>query len=151
MDFNLIKPPLLKEDAKGKIVLLVMDGLGGLPLTPDGKTELETAKTPNMDKLASQAELGLHHSVPFGITPGSGQAHLGLFGYDPVEYEIGRGVLSALGIDFDLGPNDVAARGGNFCTVDETVLLRIDALGVFPQKKDNAYAICLRKRLICLV
>jgi 2,3-bisphosphoglycerate-independent phosphoglycerate mutase len=116
MDFEFIKP-LLLEDQKSKIVLLVMDGLGGLPLTPDGKTELETAKKPNMNALAKYSILGLHHSVPFGITPGSGQAHLGLFGYDPVKYEIGRGVLSALGVDFDLGPNDVAARG-NFCTVD---------------------------------
>ena len=84
MDFQFIKP-LLKEDAKGKIVMLVMDGLGGLPLTPEGKTELETANTPNMDALAAKSALGLHHSVPFGITPGSGQAHLGLFGYDPVK------------------------------------------------------------------
>jgi len=84
--------------------MLVMDGLGGLPLTPEGKTELETAHKPNMDALAEKSSLGLHHSVPYGITPGSGQAHLGLFGYDPVKYEIGRGVLSALGVDFDLGP-----------------------------------------------
>ena len=116
MDFNLIKP-LLNPDVKSKIVLLVMDGLGGLPIVEGGKTELETAKTPNMDALAAKSILGLHHSVPFGITPGSGQAHLGLFGYDPIKYEIGRGVLSALGVDFELGPNDVAARG-NFCTVD---------------------------------
>lgn len=117
MDFDVIKP-LLKEEATGKIVMLVMDGLGGLPLTADGKTELETAITPNMDALASRSSLGLHHSVPYGITPGSGQAHLGLFGYDPIKYEIGRGVLSALGVDFELGSNDIAARG-NFCTVDE--------------------------------
>lgn len=116
MDFEFLKP-LLKEEAKGKVVLLVMDGLGGLPLSPEGKTELETANTPNMDALAAKSVLGLHHTTPFGITPGSGQAHLALFGYDPVKYEIGRGVLSALGVDFDLGPHDVAARG-NFCTVD---------------------------------
>lgn len=116
MNFDLLKP-LFKEDANGKIVLLVMDGLGGLPITPGGPTELEAAHKPNMDALAARSVLGLHHSVPYGITPGSGQAHLGLFGYDPVKYEIGRGVLSALGVDFELGPNDVAARG-NFCTVD---------------------------------
>lgn len=145
MDFNLIKP-LLKEDAKGKIVLLVMDGLGGLPLTPDGKTELETAVTPNMDKLASQAELGLHHSVPFGITPGSGQAHLGLFGYDPVEYEIGRGVLSALGIDFDLGPNDVAARG-NFCTVDENGVITDRRAGRIPTEEGQRLCNLLKEKI----
>lgn len=133
MQFDLIKP-LLKEDAKGKIVMLVMDGLGGLPLTPDGKTELESARTPNMDKLAGEAELGLHHSVPYGITPGSGQAHLGLFGYDPIQYEIGRGVLSALGIDFDLGPNDVAARG-NFCTVDENGVITDRRAGRIPTEE----------------
>lgn len=116
MDFEFLKP-LFNEDAKGKIVLLVMDGLGGLPIVEGGKTELEAANTPNMDALAARSNLGLHHSVPYGVTPGSGQAHLGLFGYDPVKYEIGRGVLSALGVDFDLGPNDLAARG-NFCTVD---------------------------------
>ena len=128
MDFQFIKP-LLKEDAKGKIVMLVMDGLGGLPLNPDGKTELETALTPNMDALAAKSCLGLHHSVPYGITPGSGQAHLGLFGYDPVKYEIGRGVLSALGVDFDLGPNDVAARGNRFAGIADAARADCRAAG----------------------
>ncbi len=145
MNFELIKP-LLKEDAKGKIVMLVMDGLGGLPLTPDGKTELETAKTPHMDQLAKEAELGLHHSVPFGITPGSGQAHLGLFGYDPVKYEIGRGVLSALGIDFDLGPNDVAARG-NFCTVDENGVITDRRAGRIPTEEGQRLCNLLKEKI----
>jgi len=100
-----------------KIILLVMDGLGGLPR--DGRTELETAATPHMDALAAEGVCGLHEPVGTGITPGSGPSHLALFGYDPVKYEVGRGVLSALGIRFDLQPEDVAARG-NFCTVDET-------------------------------
>lgn len=100
-----------------KIVLLVADGLGGLPLQAGGKTELETAQTPNLDALAAHGVLGLSTPVLPGITPGSGPGHLGLFGYDPLQFQIGRGVLEGLGIDFDLGPNDVAIRG-NFCTLD---------------------------------
>jgi 2,3-bisphosphoglycerate-independent phosphoglycerate mutase len=100
-----------------KIVLLVADGLGGLPQKPGGKTELETARTPHLDELARRGVLGLSIPVLPGIAPGSGPGHLGLFGYDPLQYNIGRGVLEALGIDFELGPNDVAIRG-NFCTLD---------------------------------
>ncbi len=99
-----------------KIVLLVMDGLGGLP-GQNGLTELEAARTPNLDALASAGMCGLSTPVGAGITPGSGPGHLGLFGYDPLAWDIGRGVLEALGIDFALGPSDLAARG-NFCTVD---------------------------------
>lgn len=107
----------LIEPAKTKMVLLVMDGLGGLPRERGGKTELETAFTPNMDALAGRSALGLSVPVAPGVTNGSGPGHLALFGYDPIEYEIGRGALEALGVDFDLYPDDVAARG-NFCTID---------------------------------
>src|ERR687897_557755 len=100
---------------QSKIVLLVADGLGGLPIEPGGPTELEAASTPNLDALVAGNVCGLSVPVAPGITPGSGPGHLGLFGYDPLRYSIGRGVLEALGIDFDLGPDDVAARG-NFCT-----------------------------------
>lgn len=99
----------------GKIVMLILDGLGGLPLAPGGKTELETAQTPHMDRLAAEGSTGLHIPIRPGVEPGSGPAHLSLFSFDPVKYEIGRGVLEAMGIGFDLGPNDLAARG-NFAT-----------------------------------
>ncbi len=117
MDFKFLKDNELVVPAQTKIAMIVMDGLGGLPMEPGGKTELESARKPNLDALAAQSALGLAYPVAPGITPGSGPGHLGIFGYDPVQFEIGRGVLEALGIDFDLGPNDVAARG-NFCTVD---------------------------------
>ena len=105
-----------------KIVLLVIDGLGGLPSPDTGKTELESADTPNLDKLAAKGTCGLIDPVSPGITPGSTPGHLALFGYNPVSFNIGRGVLEAMGIDFDLQPNDIAARG-NFCTVDEAGLV----------------------------
>jgi len=105
-----------------KIVLLVIDGLGGLPDLATGKTELETASTPNLDRLAAEGICGLSDPVAPGITPGSAPGHLALFGYDPVTCNIGRGVLEAVGVDFDLKPGDVAARG-NFCSVDAAGLI----------------------------
>jgi 2,3-bisphosphoglycerate-independent phosphoglycerate mutase len=109
----------LREPNGSKIILLVADGLGGLPLEPGGKTELESARTPNLDACVREGVCGLSIPVLPGITPGSGPGHLGLFGYDPLEHRIGRGILEALGIHFQVGPRDVAARG-NFCTVDNT-------------------------------
>ena len=100
-----------------RIVLLVMDGLGGLPHPETGKTELESARKPNLNRIARESICGLTDPVSPGITPGSAPGHLAIFGYDPVQYLIGRGVLEALGIDAELKPDDIAARG-NFCTVD---------------------------------
>ena len=108
----------LIQSAHTRIVMLIMDGLGGLPRERGGKTELETAGTPNMDNLAEQSSLGLTIPVDPGITPGSGPSHLALFGYDPRQYEIGRGAMEALGVDFELCPDDLAARG-NYCTVND--------------------------------
>lgn len=117
---DLIRPLVVSNTTK--IVLLSLDGLGGLPSPATGRSELETARIPNLNALAAEAACGLLRHVAPGITPGSGPGHLGLFGYDPLEYQVGRGVLEALGIEFDLRPGDVAARG-NFCTVDDQGLI----------------------------
>ena len=111
--FKLIKN--LKQPSDEKIVMLVLDGLGGLP--KNGKTELEAANTPNLDSLAGDSDTGLMNPLLPGITPGSGPGHLSLFGYDPLEYIIGRGILSALGVKFPIQDGDFAARV-NFATID---------------------------------
>jgi len=109
--------PALIQPAASKLVLVVLDGLGGLPRTPDGLTELETARTPELDRFAIEGLTGLSEAVGPGITPGSGPGHLALFGYDPVASNIGRGALSALGLGLRLDPGDLAVRL-NFCTLD---------------------------------
>lgn len=105
---------------ENKLLLVILDGLGGLPVNK--KTELDTAQTPNLDKLASTGEYGLSHPVSRGITPGSGPAHLSLFGYDPFKYKIGRGILEALGIGIKVGHNDIAVRG-NFASHKNGIII----------------------------
>lgn len=115
MDLELLRSLVVPNTTR--LVLLSADGLGGLPHPGTGQSELESARLPNLHALAGRSACGLLRHVAPGITPGSGPGHLGLFGYDPLRYRVGRGVLEALGIDFELRAGDVAARG-NFCTVD---------------------------------
>jgi len=137
----------ISRPSSSKIVLLVLDGLGGLPSLETGKTELETAKTPNLDKLAAKGVCGLSDPVGPGITPGSAPGHAALFGYDPVSSDIGRGVLEAVGIDFKLQSKDVAARG-NFCSVDEDGLITDRRAGRIATEKSTELCQLLDKQVI---
>ncbi len=139
---SLVSELKLKND--NKIVMLVADGLGGLPIEPGGPTELEAAKTPNLDALAKQGVQGLSIPIAPGITPGSGPGHLGLFGYDPVKYLIGRGALEATGVGFKLGPKDVAVRC-NFCTLDAEGNITDRRAGRIPTEESGPLAIKLRQ------
>ncbi|MGO8820274.1 MAG: 2,3-bisphosphoglycerate-independent phosphoglycerate mutase [Desulfomonilaceae bacterium] len=124
----------LTQSGYTKAILLVMDGLGGLPREVGGPTELEAAFTPNMDRLAREGSVGLVNTVGIGITPGSGPGHFGLFGYDPLEHLIGRGVLEAVGIGLSLTEQDVAARG-NLCTVDQDGFITDRRAGRIPTEE----------------
>ncbi len=141
MELNLIRK--LIKSSNTKIVFLVIDGLGGLQRKSTNLTELETANIPNLDSLVSEGICGLHQPVGSGITPGSGPGHLSLFGYDPVKYQVGRGVLAALGINFNLKMNDVAARG-NFCTVDKDGIILDRRAGRISTDKNNDLCKLLR-------
>src|SRR4030042_2644791 len=119
---------------ESKLVMVVMDGIGGLPVR--GKTELETAKTQNLNRFTPKAVCGLIDPISYGIPPGSGPSHLALFGYDPFQYEIGRGVMEALGIDIPLSKDDLAVRG-NFATVDEKGIIVDRRAGRIPTEKNK--------------
>jgi len=132
-----LQEEILKEvtvKTPSKIVLLVIDGVGGIPV--EGRTELEAAHRPNLDRLASEGICGLTDPVYPGITPGSGPGHLALFGYDPLRYEIGRGVLEALGIGMELAPGEVVARA-NFATLDQKGLVLDRRAGRIPTERNE--------------
>ena len=142
MDLDLARR--LHRPADSKILWLVLDGLGGLPHPDSGLSELETAHTPHLDALAGESALGLSMPVGYGITPGSGPGHLALFGYDPLQFDIGRGVLEATGIGFPLEPTDVAARG-NFCTLAGDGTIRDRRAGRLPSEQSAAIVERLRR------
>jgi len=128
--------PDIVDSTPSKIVMLVVDGLGGAPHPDTRRSELETARLPNLDSLARESSGGMTVPVLPGVAPGSGPGHLALFGYDPLRYYIGRGVLEALGIDAPLGDGDVAARG-NFCTIDSNGLLTDRRAGRIPTEENR--------------
>ena len=135
----------LARTTESKILLLVCDGIGGFP-GPDGRTELETARKPNLDRLARQGSLGLMTPVRAGITPGSGPGHLALFGYDPIANLVGRGVLDILGTGVDLRPGDIAARL-NFCTTDAEGRITDRRAGRIPTAEGEKRVALLNQRL----
>ena len=144
MELDLIRR--LSQPADTKVILCVLDGLGGMPGLR-GRTELEEANTRNLDRLVAEGSIGRTLPVGFGITPGSGPGHMALFGYDPLVYEIGRGALESTGIGFEIGPDDIAARG-NLCTLDGAGLITDRRAGRLPTEQTEA--ICAQLQTITL-
>lgn len=137
-------PDSLVKPASSKLLLCVLDGLGDIPGPSNQRTPLEAARSPHLDQLASEGTSGLFHPVAAGVTPGSGPGHLALFGYDPITYQVGRGVLSALGVGFDLQAGDLAARL-NFCTLDKSNCITDRRAGRIPTERNRALIERLRK------
>lgn len=144
MDSEFIDRLIVKNDQK--IIFLIMDGLGGLPQSSDGQTELEAAKTPNLDCLAASGTCGLLDPVGYGVTPGSGPAHFALFGYDPIKYNVGRGLLSAAGLNFPMTEGDFYMRA-NFATVDDQGLITDRRAGRLATEKNEAICRKLQEKI----
>lgn len=148
----MIDPAALSEELiekqGGKILLVIMDGVGDIPDAETGRTPLETAKTPNLDSIAPAASLGLAYAIGRGITPGSGPAHMSLFGYDPTAHRIGRGVLEALGVGLSMGPNDLAFRA-NFASKDADGNITDRRAGRIPTEKNRELVAKLNKEIGC--
>jgi len=134
----------LSRKSPSKIVLLIIDGVGGLPHPETGKTELESAKKPNLNRIARESLCGLANPISPGITPGSAPGHLAIFGYDPVKYNVGRGIIEALGIGLELKPEDIAARG-NFCTINDEGIITDRRGGRIPTEKNAELCRLLNK------
>ena len=136
----------ISHTSPSKIVLLIIDGVGGLPHPEIGQTELESAEKPNLDQVAKESICGLIDLISPGITPGSAPGHLAIFGYDPVKYSIGRGIIEALGIDLELKPRDIAARG-NFCTIDNKGIITDRRAGRITTEKNAQLCRLLNEKI----
>jgi len=136
----------ISHTSPSKIVLVLIDGVGGLPHPEIGKTELESAEKPNLDQIAKESICGLIDPISPGITPGSAPGHLAIFGYDPVKYSIGRGIIEAVGIDLELKPKDIAARG-NFCTIDNKGIITDRRAGRITTERNAALCRLLNNKI----